>query len=118
MFAVLAALAIFSAAYAGETPAYPGGDKAMYEFVAKNIVYPIAAVENGVEGVVTISATVTPEGKLTSLKVVRLVDPDLEKEALRIVSLMPAWIPADKDGIPVESTVKIPISFKMKKVCN
>lgn len=60
---------------------------------------------------VTVQFTVNTDGSIGSIKIVRMVDPDLEQEAIRIVKKMPAWIPADKDGSPVESTAEVAVPF-------
>ena len=107
-------LCAFSAAMAIETPTFPGGESEMTRYIMSNLRYPAEAKENGVEGIVTIGVTVTPEGTLSDLKVIKFVDPDLEKEALRIVGGMPAWIPADKDGVPVAAPTKVDIPFLLE----
>ena len=96
---------------AGEVPTYPGGESAMKEYIAKNIKYPASAIETGVEGVVAVGFVVSPDGSLKNIKVIKMVDPDLEKEAVRLVSGMPSWIPADQGGSPVEAPAKVDISF-------
>lgn len=100
-----------AAMIAAETPAYPGGDAAMNEYITSNLKYPASALETGVEGVVTIGFIVNTDGSLKDIKVVKMVDPDLEKEAVRLVSGMPSWIPADQGGTPVEAPAKVDISF-------
>lgn len=110
----IAAAGIISA-MAADVPTYPGGDEAMNKFIAENLRYPLNAKENGVEGVVTVSFMVSPEGRLSQLKVVKFVDPDLEEEAVRIVSLMPAWIPAEKNGVSVEAPSKVEIPFILEE---
>lgn len=98
---------------ADSAAAYPGGEKAMQEFIVKTMKYPAPAKANGVEGVITLNLTVGPDGKIGAIKIVRMVDPDLEQEAIRIVKLMPAWTPAEKEGQAVESQVQIPVSFNL-----
>lgn len=98
---------------AADVPAYPGGDEAMNKFINENMKYPAPAIENGVEGVVTLKLTIKADGTIGAIKVVRMVDPDLEQEAIRIAKKMPAWTPADKDGVPVDSFVEIPVVFEL-----
>lgn len=100
-------------AFAAEVPTYPGGKEAMDKFIEETLKYPEAALENGVEGIVPVSFLVTPEGAIESVKIVRMVDPDLEEEAVRIVGKMPAWIPAEKDGVAVEASTQIEIIFNL-----
>lgn len=110
----LVMLAGFSiSAMAGDVPVYPGGEEAMNKFINENLKYPAPAVENGVEGVVTLKLTIKTDGTIGAIKVVRMVDPDLEQEAIRIAKKMPAWTPADKDGEPVEAFVDVPVVFEL-----
>lgn len=96
----------------GQTaPTFPGGEQVMNKFISNNLKYPAEAKENGVEGIVEVGFLVMTDGKLQEIKVLKLVDPDLEKEAVRIVGIMPRWIPAQKDGTPIEAPYKIEIPF-------
>ena len=97
--------------FAEETPSFPGGESALTQYIAKNTVYPEYAKENGVEGIVTVGFMVMADGTLNSVKAENFVDPDLEKEAVRVVSGMPSWIPAEKDGSPVEAPAKVEVPF-------
>ncbi|MCH5224806.1 MAG: energy transducer TonB [Muribaculaceae bacterium] len=98
-------------AQAGDKPTYPGGDTALKAYLSANTRYPEVAKENGVEGIVTVSFIVMPDGSLKQVKVVKLIDPDLEKEAVRVVSVMPAWIPAEKDGVAIEAPARVDVPF-------
>ena len=102
--------AILSAAAAG-VPTFPGGDAALKKYISDNTVYPENAKENGVEGIVSVGFIVNTDGSLSQIKVIKLIDPDLEKEAIRVVGIMPAWIPAEKDGTPIEAPSKVDIPF-------
>lgn len=108
-----AALAAAFGASAGKVPEYPGGRDAMRQFITANLNYPAMAMQNGVEGVVTVGFTVAPDGTLKGVKVMRPIDPDLEKEAVRIVNAMPQWIPADNNGQPVAAPASVSITFTM-----
>ena len=92
---------------------FPGGEKAQAEFISKTMVYPASAKENGVEGKVVVSFVVKTDGTIGNIKIKRMVDPDLEAEAIRIVKKMPKWNPAVKDGKAVESIVDFPFNFKL-----
>ena len=100
--------------YADNKPSYPGGESALKKYIEDNTRYPEIAKENGVEGIVVIEFLVAADGNLNNLKVVKFIDPDLEKEALRVVSGMPAWIPAEKDGSPVESPAQVNVPFLLE----
>ncbi len=100
------------ATMAADTKAsFPGGESAQTEFINKTLVYPADAKANGVEGVVVVSFTVKTDGSIGNIKIKRMVDPDLEAEAIRVVKKMPAWTPATKDGKPIDSTAEIPFKF-------
>lgn len=116
LFMIMAmTLAVFAAS-ASDKPEYPGGQKALDAFLADNVRYPAAAMENGIEGVVGVDFTVNADGSIGSIKIVRLVDPDLEQEAIRVVKSMPAWIPADNGGTPVAAPAHVDIRFILQDV--
>lgn len=101
-------------AYAGDKPEFKGGQSALDNYISTNLRYPARAAENGIEGVVTLEFVVKADGSIGSIKVVRLIDPDLEAEAMRLVKSMPAWTPADKGGTPVDATVTLPVKFVLQ----
>lgn len=107
----LAGLLLAGAAFAGPTPEYPGGKQALDEYLASNMKYPQAAKDNGIEGTVDVAFMVKTDGSIGSIKIVRMVDPDLESEAIRLVKGMPAWIPADKNGQPVDAQTQVQVVF-------
>lgn len=92
-------------------PSFPGGEEALKKYLAENIEYPPMAEEMGIEGVVTVEFKVKADGSIGDAKIVRMVDPDLEEEALRIVKSMPRWNPASKDGEPTDAWFSLPIKF-------
>lgn len=94
-------------------PQYPGGESALNTYISQNMQYPAIAIQNGIEGVVTVEFTVRPDGSVGTIKIVRMIDPDLEQEAIRLVKNMPAWTPAERNGTPVEANVTIPITFTL-----
>lgn len=99
--------------FADSKASYPGGEDAMKEYLASNLQYPAAAKQNGIEGVVNVSFVVKADGSIGTIKIARLIDPDLEQEAIRLVKNMPAWTPAEKDGKAVDSTTEIAIPFQI-----
>lgn len=101
-------------AIAGDTPQFKGGESALEAYISTNMKYPASAKANGVEGVVQLQFTVKADGSIGPIKVVRLIDPDLEAEAIRLVKSMPAWIPADKGGVAVDATVTLPVKFTLE----
>ena len=100
---------------AGETLAsFPGGEMKMFKFLMDNIKYPEAAANDSIQGKVAVGFQVGADGKLSDIKVVKSVSPALDEEAVRVVRLMPDFIPARKDGVAVESSYVIPISFRLQ----
>lgn len=114
IFALIAFLGLALSGYADNKPSFPGGDAALQEYLAKNTRYPESAKENGIEGIISVGFVVLPDGRLQEVKVIRFVDPDLEKEAVRVVVAMPAWIPAEKDGTPIEAPAKVDVPFLLE----
>lgn len=105
----------FSALGIAVTPAsFPGGEEAQQEYIMLNLKYPATAKENGIEGVVAVIFTVKTDGTIGNIKVKRMVDPDLESEAIRLVKQMPAWTPAMDEGHPVESTAEVDVPFTLE----
>ncbi|HNV95086.1 MAG TPA: energy transducer TonB [Bacteroidales bacterium] len=96
-----------------EKPEFPGGEAAMFQWIAKNVKYPEIAKENGVQGKVFVQFVIGKEGKVTDVQVVRGVDPSLDKEAVRIIQSMPAWKPGKQRGKPVKVSFQLPINFKL-----
>ncbi|MBN2681447.1 MAG: energy transducer TonB [Bacteroidales bacterium] len=94
-------------------PQYPGGNSAMINFISKKVKYPAAAKEAGAEGEVIVSFLIDEKGRVTNAEVKKSVHPALDKEALRVVKLMPKWEPGRQNGEPVVVSVEIPISFKL-----
>lgn len=114
IISLLAFIGISASVFAADVPTYPGGDEAMKEFIAKTMIYPVSAKDNGVEGIVNLTFTVNPDGTIGSIKVVRMVDPDLEQEAIRVVKKMPAWIPAEKDGAAIAAPAEVSVAFELE----
>ena len=118
-FSILASLAIAGTAMAQTAPSdtipasFPGGEKALATYIAKNLKYPQPSLNNGIEGVVNVRFIVKTDGALDKFSIVRLVDPDLEAEAVRLVKGMPAWTPATVDGNPVESQGNVEVVFSL-----
>jgi len=99
---------------ASETmPQFPGGAVKMMSFLAENIKYPENAKNNGVEGRVIVTFVIDKEGNVKSPEVVHSIDPELDAEAVRVVSTMPKWTPGTQDGKPVDAKYTIPITFNI-----
>lgn len=94
-------------------PSFPGGEKAMYKFIANTMMYPAVSQENGEQGRVIVTFTVKADGTIQNIRVVRSVSPALDKEAIRIVKAMPRWNPGTRNGIPVDADFTVPFSFRL-----
>lgn len=94
-----------------EMPTFPGGDDALRKFIAQSVKYPVIAQENGIQGRVFVSFVVNSKGEVTNVKVARPFDPNLDKEAVRVVQSMPKWAPGKQRGKPVKVSYTVPINF-------
>ncbi len=97
-----------------QMPQFPGGDAALFEYLSKNIKYPTIAEENGVQGRVIVTFVVEKDGSITDVKVVRSVDPSLDREASRVVKGMPHWIPGKQNGQAVRVKYTVPVTFRLQ----
>ena len=95
-------------------PSFPGGQGALMDYLRNNVKYPVVAQENGVQGRVVVSFVVEKDGSITDVKVVKSVDPSLDKEASRVVRSMPKWIPGKQNGSAVRVKYNVPVSFKLQ----
>lgn len=98
-----------------EDPEFPGGMKAMYAFIEKNLVYPEAAKAAGIAGKVYVSFIVEKDGSITNVKILRDIGYGCGDEALRVVKMMPKWIPGKQRGNPVRVQYNLPVVFKLNK---
>jgi protein TonB len=94
-------------------PIFPGGDAALLKFISENTKYPSLAKENNVSGKVFVYFVVGTDGKVCSVSVAKSVNPDLDKEAIRVISMLPDWTPGKKGEKPVPVSFIIPINFKL-----
>lgn len=97
-----------------QQPQYPGGMGALNQWLGSNIKYPAMAAENGIEGRVIVQFVVERDGSVSGVHVVRGVDPSLDKEATRVVSAMPKWIPGKQNGQAVRSRFTVPVTFRLQ----
>lgn len=98
-----------------ENPQFPdGGTAGLLQYLGKNIKYPTIPQENGTQGRVTVQFVVNKDGSIVDVKVIRGVDPYLDKEAVRVISTMPKWIPGKQRGVPVRCKFTVPVTFKLQ----
>lgn len=96
-------------------PEFVGGTPALISFLSEKLVYPTNAKSRRIEGQIFMSFIVEKNGELSTVRVTESVYPQLDEEAYRLVKIMPAWIPAEKNGVKVRVKVKLPITFKLHK---
>ncbi len=97
-----------------QMPMYPGGDAALMGYLRDNIHYPTIAAENGVQGRVVVGFVVERDGSITDVKILRGVDPSLDREAMRVVKSMPRWNPGKQNGSAVRVKYQVPVSFRLQ----
>ena len=97
-----------------QMPSFPGGQAALFDFLSKNIHYPVVAEENGIQGRVIVTFVVECDGSITDVRVVKSVDPSLDKEAVRVTKSMPRWNPGKHNGSAVRVKFTVPVTFRLQ----
>ncbi len=101
--------------YADEMPAYPGGDAAMHQFLAKKINYPAEANQQNLSGTVYVRFVVDEQGRIRDAEVAKGCGHGFDEEALRVVRLMPWWTAGRVAGQPVRVQRTLPIIFRLSR---
>ena len=97
-----------------QMPSFPGGMGALMQYLSKNIKYPPFAEENSIQGRVICTFVVERDGSVTDIHIAKGVDPSLDKEAIRVVSGMPKWIPGRQNGQSVRVKYTLPVTFRLQ----
>ena len=97
-----------------QMPTFPGGDAALMKYLSDHIKYPVVAEENGIQGRVICTFVVERDGSITDVKVMKSVDPSLDKEAIRVLKGMPHWIPGKQNGSAVRVKFTVPVTFRLQ----
>ena len=97
-----------------EMPMFPGGDVELLKYIAEHTQYPEVAKENNIQGRVIIRFCVTSKGGVSQVSVLKGVDPELDKEAIRVVNTLPTFKPGKQGGKPVPVWYMVPITFTLK----
>ena len=97
-----------------QMPDFPGGQGALLKWISDNIRYPSIAEENGIQGRVICTFVVERDGSITDVKVVKSVDPSLDKEAVRVLKKMPKWNPGMQNGSAVRVKFTVPVTFRLQ----
>lgn len=96
-----------------EMPEYPGGIEALLKYVMSNVVYPDICRENGIQGKVIVKFCVTAKGGVSMISILKGVDPELDKEVIRVIETLPAFRPGKQSGKPVPVWFMLPVLFRL-----
>lgn len=96
-------------------PSFPGGPEALSNFLLSNIAYPENDRKLGIEGRIYLDIVVEKDGTMSGIKAIKPVSDEMGKEAIRVIQLIPGWIPATQNGIPVRQEFVMPINFSLTK---
>ncbi len=97
-----------------QMPQFPGGEAELLKYIATHIKYPTMAAENNIQGRVVVKFVVKKDGNVGEVVVLRGKDPDLDKEAVRVVKTLPRFIPGKMNGQAVSVWYTLPINFKLQ----
>lgn len=97
-----------------EMPMFPGGEVELLKYIADHTQYPEVAKENNIQGKVIVRFCVTAKGTVDRVSVLKGVDPELDKEAIRVVQTLPPFKPGKQGGVPVPVWYMVPINFTLK----
>jgi protein TonB len=95
-------------------PEFPGGEAALYKYLAENIKYPQMAKESGIQGRVFVTFVVERNGSVTDVRVLRGIGGGCDEEAIRVVKGMPTWAPGKQRGKPVRVQYNLPVKFTLQ----
>jgi len=94
-------------------PQYPGGENARNELLATNIIYPAAAAQNGIQGTVYVSFIIEKDGTVSNVKILKGIGGGCDEESVRVVKLMPKWIPGTQSNKAVRVLFNMPIYYRL-----
>ncbi|MBX2978194.1 MAG: energy transducer TonB [Flavobacteriales bacterium] len=97
-----------------DQPQFPGGDKALYAFLGKNMKYPAMAQDANIQGTVYVTFEVDKDGQIKDVKVLRGIGGGCDEEAIRVVKSMPKWTPGKQRGKPVRVQYNLPVKFTLR----
>src|SRR4030042_2256255 len=99
--------------YVEEMPEFPGGNKALLAYIAKNLVYPREALDNNIEGRVILQFVVKEDGSVGRIEIMKGVDPLLDQEATRVIGMLPKLKPGKQNGVAVPVWFSVPVTFQL-----
>jgi protein TonB len=95
-------------------PEYPGGQQALFDYLKANVKYPEIARANGIQGRSLVQFVVNKDGSISDVQILRSGgDPSLDKEAVRVISSMPNWIPGKQGGKLIRVRYTVPVNFRL-----
>ncbi|MES2620942.1 MAG: energy transducer TonB, partial [Bacteroidota bacterium] len=94
-------------------PQYPGGDSALFQFIKATVHYPESCLDSAIQGKVYLSCIIEKDGKVSGVQLVKRVHPALDREALRVISLLSSFNPGLNGGKAVRARINIPVVFKI-----
>ena len=97
-----------------EKPEFPGGYEAMYRWINKHIKYPMICAEMGIQGTVNLKFIINKKGEVTNVEIVKGTDRNLDKEAMRVIAMMPKWKPGKQRDVPVNVSFQMPVKFYLQ----
>ena len=97
-----------------QMPQFPGGDAALLKYLSSHINYPPMAAESNIQGRVVVQFVVEKNGMVGDVMVVRSVDKDLDREAVRVCKSLPKFVPGRQNGQPVSVWYTLPVTFKLQ----
>jgi protein TonB len=97
-----------------EMPEFPGGQKALLNYLSTHVNYPEIAQENGIQGKVYVSFVIDENGNIRNVNILRGVDKSLDSESIRVVQSMPKWKPGKQRGKAVKVQFNVPITFELQ----
>jgi periplasmic protein TonB len=97
-----------------EMPEFPGGIAVLLKFIAENLKYPAEAIENNIQGRVIMKFAIMADGSVSRIEILRGINPLLDEEALRVISLLPKWKPGRQNGKAVPVWFTVPVTYQLK----
>lgn len=94
-------------------PVFPGGEKALVEFISRNLKYPVESEKKGVQGTVFANFVIETDGSVSNVKILRGLNQECDAEVIRVISMMPKWTPGTQKGKPVRVSFNIPVKFAL-----
>lgn len=96
-----------------QMPTFPGGDAALMKWIKSHLQYPKSAAQENIQGRVVVQFVVTSTGSIGDVKVVRSVEEELDREAIRLCKSLPKFVPGRHNGKPVSVWYTLPVSFRL-----